>query len=163
MSPPPNTRVQPYTAVMAECSRILRQHANKAMATLHQTLTVEVDTLWRQTYDANQSETLGELLRALMRADDAVPREFASALENRMSERIRHPQETTRSYRAQSAPDIVLSLLDDVVFSESLLIGNLARSLHNTSENELRELMPRISVMLGIEDEVDNGRNPLAP
>lgn len=159
----PQPARNPYAGVLAECGRILRKHANAAMGTLHQTLTVDVDTLWRQTYDAVESDTLGELLRTLLRAHDTVPRSFSAALERLMQERMRGPREDPRSYRAQQFADVVLSLVDDTVFSESLLIGNQARLLHSACENELRELMPRIGVMLGAEGEVQDGRNPLAP
>lgn len=164
-TPPPahTPRSAPHAGVMTECSRILRLHANNAMSALHDTLQVEVDTLWRQTYDAAQSDTLGELLRALQRSDDAVPRAFAESLDRLMGERSGRPREAERSYHAQHFADVVLSLVDDVVFSESLLIGNLARQIHTASESELRDLIPRISVLQGVEGEVEEARNPLAP
>lgn len=161
--PTPHTARSPYAGVMAECSRILHRHASQALTTLNATLTVEIDTLWRQTYDAGESETLGELLRALMRSDDALPREFARELERLMRQSVRRPASQERNYRAQNFADVVLSLVDDVVFSETLLVGNQARLLHNACENELRELMPRIAAMTGSDGDSGEAHNPIAP
>lgn len=153
----------PYAGVLAECGRILRKHANASLTRLNQTLTVDVDTLWRQTYDAIESDTLGELLRALLRAGDTLPHAFAESLERAMQARLGGTREDPRSVRAQHFAEAVLSLVDDTVYSESLLIGNQARLMHNACENELRELMPRLAALLGIEGEVTDARNPLSP
>ncbi|MDX5362997.1 MAG: DUF1631 domain-containing protein [Pseudazoarcus pumilus] len=157
-------RSAPYAAVMAECGRILRRHANAAMASVCETLPVEIDTLCRETYDASESDKYGELRRVLLQSGDALPRAFASALEGLMSRPVSpRRDESQRNYRAQRFADVVLSLVDDMVFSETLLIGTQARQLHNACENELRDLLPRIAVLLGIEGEIEDGRNPLAP
>ena len=161
--PAPTPRSVPHGGVMVECSRILRQHANNAMSALHATLQVDVDSLRRQTYDAVESDTLGELLRALQRSEDALPQAFSDALDRLTNERLGRPREADRGYRAQRPADVELSLVDDVVFSETLLIGNLARQFHTACENELRELMPRIGALQSNDGEVDESRNPLAP
>jgi hypothetical protein len=148
---------------MVECSRILRQHANKAMSSLHATLQVDIDSLRRQTYDAVESDTLGELLRALQRSADALPHAFSEALDRLTNERLGRPHETDHGRRAQKPADVELSLVDDVVFSETLLIGNLARQFQTACENELRELVPRIGALQSADGEVDESRNPLAP
>lgn len=160
---PQAVRNTPYAGVLAECSRILRQHAHAAMLAQHETLTVEIDTLCRETYDASESDKFGELRRVLLQSGDALPQEFSVSLERLMRQHASRPRSEERNYRAQRFADVVLSLVDDMVFSEELLIGTRARQLHNACENELRELMPRIAVLLGVEGEIEEGRNPLGP
>lgn len=160
---PQAVRNTPYAGVMAECGRILRRHVNAAMVAQHETLTVDIDTLCRETYDASESDKFGELRRVLLQSGDALPREFSAVLERLMSQHATRPRSVERNYRAQRFADVVLSLVDDMVLSESLLIGTRARQLYNACENELRELMPRIAVVMGVEGEIEEGRNPLGP
>lgn len=162
-TPPPHApRNTPHAGALAECSRLLRQHCARAMHAAHATLAVEIDARWRKTYDASESETLGEVLRALVHSGDTLPNEFTRALDCLTNHTAPSP-EASRTHRAQHFADVVLSLVDDVVFSESLLIDNLARQLHSASENELRELMPRIDVLLGANGGPTPAFNPIAP
>lgn len=153
----------PYGGILAECCRIVRERTGNALAALQPVVILDIEEMHRATYDAVRSDMIAELLRALRMHGFSLPREFDLAFERLWRERARGRRRSDRMYQTDTLPDIELALIDDRIFSETLAIRAQAAVLRNACEAELRELLPRLAVMISGGHELDEACNPLGP
>ncbi len=154
---------RPYAGVLAECHELLRNRACTTLSSLRQALVDELDARIQSSPTPEDTQVFIDLQRQLARGDEALEQAFASAFDHAFRELTRkRPAAQAPLYGAQTNAPMELSLVDDDAYSEALTVKGQANVLRGAAESELKDLEPRVAMMLGI-DEFDSATNPVGP
>lgn len=164
--PPQRGSFSPYGAVLSECRKLFSKRSCAVLSGLHGILASELEELRRDTSDAEYAVLLTELLRAMRFGSDSLEHHFSIAYEQVSSElATKRPWRDNRLYGSTQRAQVEITLVDEHVFAQTLSVKGQANILHNTCETELRELTPRIAMMMGRtgDGDLDPADNPLGP
>lgn len=154
---------RPYAGVLAECRELMRSRACSALAQMRDALLEDLDARIAAATGADEAKML-EALRDRLRAEgQALEHTFGNAFDEAFRELARRRTAVDHSlYGRDSDGAVELALVDEQAFSEALTIKGQASVLHGACEEELKDLQPRIALMLGIEN-LDASDNPVGP
>lgn len=156
------TPFRPYTGVLAECRRLVAERIGLALASSIEGLDTELQQRRQSATSAEQGDLLIEAQFQLRSVGIAINRRFHEVYEREFQHRIT-PEPALRSiYGSEGGGLLELSLADDDQITDELLIQNLAKTLGNRCEAELKDLRVRVAHMLG-ETALRESRDPIAP
>lgn len=151
----------PYGAALTQCGQLTVDRLRDALHEALPSLTAEISTQRRSTYDATLGGILSELQRELGRKAPELPQKFAQAFDSLWRERARGQRRSDRLYQPTAGQADTLPN-DDKVFSETLAIREQALLLRAACKAELELLLPRIEQLLA-DRKPTEVRNPLGP
>jgi hypothetical protein len=155
--------LRPYAGVLSECRELMRSRACSALAQLRDVLLEELEARLAATADADEATMLGELRDRLRAEGQTLEHTFGHAFDEAFRELARRRAAADRSlYGRDSQGAVELALVDEQAFSEALTVKGQASVLQGACEEELKDLQPRIALMLGIEN-LDAADNPVGP
>lgn len=152
-----------YAGVLTECRDLLRKHLCQALGpalkTVEETLQSQID----DSADASVQKMLRSLRDHVRIHGPTLEQTLGKALDHRFDTLCRKYSSTTTSlYQTDMEGRLELSLVDEHEFSEALEVQNQANVLESACEEELKDLLPRIALMMGVAD-LDRSANPLGP
>ncbi|HRP96207.1 MAG TPA: DUF1631 family protein, partial [Rhodocyclaceae bacterium] len=154
---------RPYAGVLSECRELVRERACATLARLRDALLEELDARRDNTANAEDAEMLDGLRTQLRTDGQALEVAFGSAFDAAFGELARqHAAPGASLYGRDSQGAIELALVDDQSFSETLTVKGQASVLQGACEEELKDLQPRVALMLGIAD-LKAADNPVGP
>lgn len=154
---------RPYAGVLSECRELIRERACATLARLRDALLEDLDARRDNAADADDAAMLDGLRAQLRTGGEALEATFGSAFDAAFGELARQRANADTSlYGRESQGTIELALVDDQTFSEALTIKGQASVLQGACEEELKDLQPRIALMLGITD-LKGADNPVGP
>lgn len=162
--PPEPGAARAYAGVLAECRELIRSRACTALANLRASLEADIEDRKLGALDPEVEKMLGEVQTQLRMQGEALERSFANAFDHAFGELSRKRQgKGSDLYGRSHHGEIELSLVDDQEFSEALTVKGQANVLYGACETELKDLLPRIALMLGAASELDASDNPAGP
>ncbi len=153
-----------YAGVLAECRELIRTRACSALAKLRAALEEDIEARKLGALDPEEEKMLIELQVQLRAQGDELERSFASAFEHAFGALSKKKAASASTlYGGNHNGNIELSLVDDQEFSEALTVKGQANVLYGACESELKDLLPRIALMLGASSELEASDNPAGP
>lgn len=155
--------LRPYAGVLSECRELMRSRACSALGQLRDTLFEDLEARIAATPNADEATMLAELRDRLRAEGPALEHTFGSAFDEAFRELARRRAAADHSlYGRDSQGAVELALVDEQAFSEALTVKGQASVLQGACEEELKDLQPRIALMLGIEN-LNASDNPVGP
>ncbi len=154
---------RPYAGILSECRDLVRNRTCRVLSHLRDALIEDIETRIQATADPDLVLPLRELQKNLQNDVGMLEQCFGTAFDHAFGELSRKkPQESSSLYSDGEISGMELSLVDDEAFSETLTVKGQANILHHACDYELKDLVPRIALMLGASD-LDASDNPAGP
>ncbi|BAL24438.1 DUF1631 domain-containing protein [Azoarcus sp. KH32C] len=161
-NPDPSEPFRPHKGVLLECRDFVSQRVREALARAVGEVDAELQGRRGDATSGDESQRLIELQVLIRRVGADLDRAFSTGFDKQFQERAGAASPAGDFYQKNNGFFPELSLVEESVIDESLMVRNLSARLERNCEAESHDLQTRVAFMLG-ENDIDNTNNPIGP
>ena len=158
----PSEPFRPHKGVLLECRDFVSQRVREALARAVGEMDAELLRRRGDAASGEESQRLIELQVLIRRVGADLDRAFSAGFDKKFQERAGSSTSADDFYQKNNGFFPELSLVEESVIDESLMVRNLSARLERNCEAECHDLQTRVAFMLG-ENDIDNTDNPIGP